>query len=953
MTENLSTQLSKTFYPIDERVGASMRVVSGHQSRHKQKHIAFTISLTKPTSIQVYLIKVTEKNEIKKVLLCNVKNIRKIDCRDTKTQPSYELQIVTENKTWVFNASKLEEKRQFISLFCRIFATLLPHIFKDVELVNFPQNINISPIGQNESLDVLLNPDAEDSSVTGGGGTAGGGDGAGGDGERPSDTNKVGEVGSPLSDGYRSLTKREEDDIRQFLDELDNESTLFNAAQLTERLQQQLAHIEGTNVHSIMASESQVLSLMSTLDSAIERAELLEKQLNNYYHFLEEVEDAMATLRDHDQLIQTTVDNRVNLLKVLEELINSLNVDPKYLRVLIEGDLNTQEGVTQCIEAAAYLDRIMNSGFKPGEEHLQAVEERMGELRNLRDAFAVKLSGYVNDTMLRFASQLGFIVNTGVNLPSLNDSPTSSTINGNPGSTITAGGSSATLEKKKHSLIVSNSYHVASELYATQRTNLLQLAPLIGNWLQTNRKDLYIEIKRMYVKKSQSFFRRQIQEVLKFTQDSITALVRPSKAKDSQRLDNMPSDVGSVMSLQVSDSNFLSQVENIFDNCFDKILTVIRTEQAFINQFFGFNLHPPSDKSPNAQKVYSGDELPTLLDCMFQLFDGVEQDVLNLVINCEQLLTILIMPLLISISRITENETAQNIGGIVEMTGGNAKQLQSPSASDMTKVQVTFIGNFLSRLIVETKRAFNRLIERLIMSFKMSKPSRKARCGILTIVRTYIEFAEGSITVFATSSRLVDLERAHGELVRSLMTEIDRVASESVKTPGEVVQLENYHRLCDILRRLKMSGLDEYRQDAKNRYTLALQEYTKNCMGRPLEKLASFFENVQSALEAGVRPEVVSYQFAFSKQELRKVIKEYPGKEVKRGLESLCKKVEKHLSDEENLFPVVWRSIQTEFMTQCLRFSNLIQQCYPDSGICLEFTVNDLQNYFAEIARSR
>ncbi|CAH8851817.1 unnamed protein product [Trichobilharzia szidati] len=615
MTENLSTQLSKTFYPIDERVGASMRVVSGHQSRHKQKHIAFTISLTKPTSIQVYLIKVTEKNEIKKVLLCNVKNIKKIDCRDTKTQPSYELQIITENKTWVFNASKLEEKRQFISLFCRIFATLLPHIFKDVELVNFPQNINISPIGQNESLDVLLmcktDPDVEASSATGGGGTAGGGDGNGGGGERPSDANKVGEVGSPLSDGYRSLTKREEDDIRQFLDELDNESTLFNAAQLTERLQQQLAHIEGTNVHSIMASESQVLSLMTTLDSAIERAELLEKQLNNYYHFLEEVEDAMATLRDHDQLIQTTVDNRVNLLKVLEELIDSLNVDPRYLRVLIEGDLNTQEGITLCIEAAAYLDRIMNSGFKPGQEHLQAVEERMGELRNLRDAFAVKLSGYVNDTMLRFASQLGFIVNTGVSLPSLNnDSSSSLGVSGSPGNgsttTTTAGGGGGgggTLEKnKKHSLIISNSFHVASEVYATQRTGLLQLAPLIGNWLQMNRKDLYIEIKRMYVKKSQSFFRRQIQEVLKFTEDSIRALVRPSKAKDSQRLDNIPSDVGSVMSLQVSDSNFLSQVENIFDNCFDKILTVIRTEQAFVNQFFGFNLHPPSDKSHDHQK---------------------------------------------------------------------------------------------------------------------------------------------------------------------------------------------------------------------------------------------------------------------------------------------------------------------------------------------------------------
>lgn len=43
---------------------------------------------------------------------------------------------------------------------------------------------------------------------------------------------------------------------------------------------------------------------------------------------------------------------------------------------------------------------------------------------------------------------------------------------------------------------------------------------------------------------------------------------------------------------------------------------------------------------------------------------------------------------------------------------------------------------------------------------------------------------------------------------------------------------------------------------------------------------------------------------AFSKQELRKVIKEYPGKEVKRGLDHLYKKVEKHLCEEENLLQV-------------------------------------------------
>lgn len=54
----------------------------------------------------------------------------------------------------------------------------------------------------------------------------------------------------------------------------------------------------------------------------------------------------------------------------------------------------------------------------------------------------------------------------------------------------------------------------------------------------------------------------------------------------------------------------------------------------------------------------------------------------------------------------------------------------------------------------------------------------------------------------------------------------------------------------------------------------------------------------------GVREEEVSYHLAFNKQELRKVIKEYPGKEVKKGLDNLYKKVDKHLCEEESLLQV-------------------------------------------------
>lgn len=896
-----------------------MEVSTGIQLRSKRKYLAFTVTITKPHGIQLYLVKANDKGDLKKLSVCNAKSLKKLDCRETKTQPSYDLQLTTDNKTWIFSASKLEEKHNFVSTFCRVLASLQPMIYKEIALVNVPPDLNISAFEQNESLELLLNPQL-DSTKDG----------------KSDEQGKIGD-GKSISEAYKSLTTKEEEDIRQFLDELDKESVMCNAAELTELLQEQLAHVEGTNIHSIMASEAQVLKLMSTLDMAIARAENLEKQLNNYHQFLEDVDEAMSSLHDHDQLVQTTVDNRARLLQVLENLVSRMSLDAKSVRALMEVDLINPSGVAICTEAARSLDTILNSGMADGEQHLRAVEQRMDELKRLRDSFATKLAGQVNDNILRFASQLGFILST--NSTSVQEVST---------------GNSVASQLQKRTFILPPMIRLCSELYDVQRKELLQLGPLVGTWLQKNRKDIFIGLKRMYVQKLQQFSRRQVQELFNTAQQSIFFLLRPSRGGPSQRsLESIPVDTGSVMSLHCPAASVLTEVQNIFDECLKEILRVIRAEQLFVAQFFGFRMDQPTNTRPyNPSLPLANDELTNLSDCMYRLFDGIDIDAMNFLALCEQSQPALVMPLLITTARTVESIEFEQSRQASAKQQSSAQESRLPILS-MDPTQLDFISNFLWKLTVETKRAFNRHIERLIYIFKGDKPSKKSRCGILRMVRTYIEFAECSMVVFANSSRLVDLERAHGELVRALMTQIERVASESVKTPREVVQLENYHRLRDILRRLKLPGLEEHHQEAKNRYLLALQEYTKNCMGRPLEKLASFFENVQIALDSGVRPEVVSYQFAFSKQELQKVIREYPGKEVKRGLENLCKKVEKHLSDEENLFPVVWRSIQTEFITQCLRFSKLIEQCYPDSQISLGFTVNDLQTFFTDISRSR
>ena len=107
---------------------------------------------------------------------------------------------------------------------------------------------------------------------------------------------------------------------------------------------------------------------------------------------------------------------------------------------------------------------------------------------------------------------------------------------------------------------------------------------------------------------------------------------------------------------------------------------------------------------------------------------------------------------------------------------------------------------------------------------------------------------------------------------------------------------------------IKITALENQKKEVKQKYNDALSAYTTQYFGRPLDKLNLFFEGVQQLVSAGVKESEIGYQLAYSKQELRKVINMYPGKEVKKGLESLYKKVERHLCEEEGLVQVMLNS---------------------------------------------
>ncbi|NWV01067.1 EXOC1 protein, partial [Upupa epops] len=261
----------------------------------------------------------------------------------------------------------------------------------------------------------------------------------------------------------------------------------------------------------------------------------------------------------------------------------------------------------------------------------------------------------------------------------------------------------------------------------------------------------------------------------------------------------------------------------------------------------------------------------------------------------------------------------------------------------------SFLNTVLGNVLLLAKGNFNRCIGSLCNEIEEAKTPSKMRGGILHSVSRFEEFVDFSEEVFRAARHRAELDKAHLRLVSSVFSSINSLSSANLKVNTDMVMMENYHHIHRFLCQKKIPCLELKKREAKHRYNEHMEKYIIKYLGQPLEKLHHFFEGVKARLAQGVKEEEVSFQLAYSKQELRKVIEKYPSKEVKRALETLYRKIHKYLSPEENLLPVVWHAMEKEFIRQYQEFEDLIQRCYAGSGITMDFTAGDLLSYFNSI----
>ncbi len=108
-------------------------------------------------------------------------------------------------------------------------------------------------------------------------------------------------------------------------------------------------------------------------------------------------------------------------------------------------------------------------------------------------------------------------------------------------------------------------------------------------------------------------------------------------------------------------------------------------------------------------------------------------------------------------------------------------------------------------------------------------------------------------------------------------------------------------------------------------------------------------------------PTEVLNNSAYSKSSLKRVVKDFDAKDIRKNVEALFKRVEKHFDDEGEMVIAstgkakdgtvvagVWTACERQLVKEAQRFTYLIGQCYADSGVGLEFTVSDVEGAFSK-----
>ena len=243
--------------------------------------------------------------------------------------------------------------------------------------------------------------------------------------------------------------------------------------------------------------------------------------------------------------------------------------------------------------------------------------------------------------------------------------------------------------------------------------------------------------------------------------------------------------------------------------------------------------------------------------------------------------------------------------------------------ADISQSNQDFLNNVLQKLHGNLEVKFKKFVDDQIRAIEETKVKIKKRKGVIHFMRIFPQFSAAVENMLSAVDynlgvrRMVDHE--YDRILRSMFDSLKVIARENpgvgaVGAAGvnsadpedkealnfHILLIENMnHYLEEVENQRGLEVLDEWREAAQRELSEHIGLYLNTVMRRPLGKLLEYLENIEAQLAGGKSPAGIAAQPSNSKQTFNKILGGYDAKEVRKGIESLKKRVEKHFGDDD------------------------------------------------------
>lgn len=672
--------------------------------------------------------------------------------------------------------------------------------------------------------------------------------------------------------------------------------------------------------------ESKVQDLAKAFDRAIAECEELDGLLTLYAHELDTLHDDIEYIEAQGQGLQVQTANQKLLQAELESLLKTLTISSGELRALQAAPIDSYDGLQAIENSLALIYRAMltidpdirqnklrqaaaASTDRPGVGVY--ADSQFGEMRAVKQ----KKEEYKEQSMI-------FVNRLNQHMKAMFQMAEQRTSEENASASISSG-TSATLSLRAYNASRQELWVYNALMLFVREFNQYEWQTLISSY-ELNVKGIYQEQFRDFAMGLKRTARKPTGEEMEIL------FTHQEKEKAEESLTSTAARKLTVKRVRTVKSSALRQsigerrdgrpeAWSVFGTVLEQQASAISEEQNFIVHFFHLNSQSNADfaelvvshqpdrrKLPNLQAKQSYDPDRNMAKIVQNTTEGIYsfwplelQAMLDWVLKMDQM---------------------QSVGMLVSLEQCLAKYEETNQE---------FITRTVRTLHDRLVGLFHRFIEEQVKAIEETKVKVKKRKGLISFMRVFPEFigvVEDMIPQEFSHQESLEVRfivnDAYIRILKAMWESLNFIAKDNpasaagggahstAPTSGDPEDKEalNYHILL-------IENMNYFVEEVKTHHNIVLEEWTERAgrdqvnhltqyvdavIRRPLGKWLDFLESTEALMKATDSYVGIANKPSHSRSSAKKVLSAHDAKEIRKGVETLKKRIEKHFTDVDD-----------------------------------------------------